>query len=265
MTFWKKRFGAMAMFITVFTVAASTFCVAGPADTLSSTPQKLLIFQTPDSTVLLGTGAAPQSVEPSYLNAWGIDILVSNDGFGLGTFYRREFNQDLYGFATFSISEAKDDREVEFIDFLGNTFVPGKLNRFLVMPLIVGVQRRMFREEILDTFRPYINAGVGPTLIFASPYTEIEEVSSGLVFRQVEFFESLGKGKPYYTLGGFVGFGANFGGDQSNLFGVNFRYYLTYLFGDGIPSLYDSSTGKTAQKKTSFGGFFITINVGMVY
>ncbi|MDH4069189.1 MAG: hypothetical protein OEV30_02080, partial [Ignavibacteria bacterium] len=173
--------------------------------------------------------------------------------------------QDMYGMVTLSISEAKDEREVEFHDFFGNSFIPGKLNRFLVMPLTFGIQRRLFREDIVDTFRPYVNAGVGPALIYSAPFTEITQVSSGFLFRQVEFFESLGRGKAHYTVGGYIGVGANFGSDRSNLFGVNFRYYFTYLFGEGIPSLYDSETGLPAKNQTSFGGFFITLNVGMVY
>jgi hypothetical protein len=221
-----------------------------------------LVFASPDSA----GETREEEPDQSHLNAWGLDVLISNDGFGLGTFYTRVFTQDLYGFITLSISEAKDDREVEFTDFYGNSFVPGKLNRFLVVPLTFGVQRRLFREEIVETFRPYVNAGAGPALIYSAPFTEITELpSGGLTFKQVEFFESLGKGSANYTLSGYIGVGANFGADRSNLFGVNFRYYFTYLFGDGIPALYDTETGKPAKNQTSFGGFFITLNVGMVY
>ncbi len=241
--------------------------------TTSSSQTHLLSESLPADPMIANQGRADtletqglQDHPPLLLNAWGIDILVSNDGFGLGTFYRREFNEDLYGFASLSISEAKDDREVELIDFFGNTFVPGKLNRFLVIPLTFGLQRRFFREEILDTFRPYINGGVGPSMIVSAPFTNITALpAGGLLFEQIEFFESLGKAQAHYTLGGFVGFGANFGGDKSNLFGINFRYYFNYLFGDGLPSLYDTATGKPAQNKKSFGGFFITLNVGMLY
>ncbi len=200
------------------------------------------------------------------LNAWGLDILISNDGFGLGTFYRREFTQDLFGFASFSISESKDGREVERYDpYTQVSFVPGKLNRFLVMPLMFGVQHRLFREDIMDTFRPYINAGAGPSLIFVSPFTEITQTTTGIQIRQVDFFKSLGKGRPHYTASAFVGVGANFGSDKNNLFGVNFRYYFTYLFSDGLPSLYNERTGEVAGTKKDFGGFFITLNVGLSY
>jgi len=201
------------------------------------------------------------------LNAWGVDVLISDGGFGLGTFYRREFTEDLFGFITFSISESKDEREVERFDqYLGVSFVPGKLNRFLVLPLMFGVQHRLFREDIVDTFRPYVNAGAGPTMIFAAPFTEIVTNASGAPeFRQVEFFKSLGKGQPHYTGGAFIGVGANFGSEKSNVFGVNFRYYFNYLFGDGLPSLFNISDGTVAATKKSFGGFFITLNVGMAY
>lgn len=207
--------------------------------------------------------------EKPLLNVWGLDVLISEDGFGLGTFYQREFHPDWHGFATFSISESKDEREVERYDpFTQRTYVPDKLNRFLVMPLMVGIQHRLFREEIMETFRPYINAGVGPAMIFASPAAEVIFHSADFIeHRQVEFFRSLGRGKAHYTAGGFIGVGANFGSERSNLMGVNFRYYFTYLFGDGLPSLYSISNRQLliSGRKKSFGGFFITLNLGMAY
>lgn len=178
-------------------------------------------------------------------NALGLDILVSNSGFGLGVFYRRQYTDDLYGFGTFSISEAKDDREVEqFNPFTGETFVPGKVNRFLLVPLIFGVQNRLFREDIADNFRPYITAALGPTLVYSSPYDR-------------EFFSSLGHGQAHYTLGGYVGFGAFFGLEQSNLVGLSFRYYFVPL-----KNQLESLDGIF---KKQFGGFFITVNVGTMY
>jgi hypothetical protein len=194
---------------------------------------------------------------------WGLDILLSNNGFGLGAFYRREFTEDLSGFLTLSVSESKDEREVEQYDYFGNVFVPGKLSRFLVVPLMVGIQYRLFREDITDSFRPYVNAGAGPTLIYASPFAEIiPQQPSGFELRQVDFFKSLGKGQPHYTAGAFVGIGASFGSEKSNVVGVNLRYYFTYLFGDGLPSLYDIYTGEVVGTKKEFGGFFITFNIG---
>jgi hypothetical protein len=234
--------------------------------------------------VLLVAGPEVHSTEPAHrpvtpqeqdvrdtsqptLNLWGMDILLSNDGLGLGTFYRRQFSDDLYGFVALSISEAKDTREVERFDpFTGLSFTPGKLSRFMVIPLMVGVQRRLFREDIIDTFRPYVNAGVGPAMIYAMPFAEVVDLGGGLQgTREVEFFKSIGRGHPYYTLSSFVGFGAHFGSERSSVFGVNLRYYFTHLFSEGIPSLFNPSTGAVSSTKKDFGGFFITLNFGMAY
>jgi hypothetical protein len=217
-------------------------------------------------TTLIDSGSVNE--QQAFRNAWGLDILVSNDGFGLGTFYRREFTEDLSGFATFSISESKDEREFEqYNPYSYQSFIPGKLQRFLVMPLMFGIQHRLFREDITDNFRPFVNAGAGPALILSAPFTEFTTSSTGTVqSTQVEFFKSLGKAQAHYTAGAFVGIGANFGSERANVFGVNFRYYFTYLLGDGLPSLYKERTaGDVLAKKRDFGGFFITLNVGMAY
>ena len=237
------------------------------ASQTSPNPIRSIVFNSPlaadTSTILLESG----SEELSYRNAWGLDVLVSNDGFGLGTFYRRVFTEDLYGFASFSISESKDEREVEQYNYWsGQSFTPGKLQRFLVMPLMFGVQQRLFREEIADNFRPFVNIGAGPALILSAPFTEFRTVGGLIQTQQVEFFKSLGKARAHYTAGGFIGVGANFGTEKANVLGVNFRYYFTYIFGDGLPSLYREQTaGEVLAKKKDFGGFFITLNVGMAY
>jgi hypothetical protein len=218
----------------------------------------------PDSS--LKTVASADNEPGPLRNAWGIDILISNGGFGMGAFYRREFSDEWFGFTSLSVSESKDDREVEQFDYwTGQQYVPGKLNRFLVIPLMFGVQHRLFKEEITDNFRPYVNAGAGPTMIYVAPFTRVTIQNGTPQYEQVEYFNAIGKGSPHYTMGGFIGFGANFGIDKTNLFGVNFRYYFTYVLGDGLPSLYNMSTGVASGTKKDFGGFFITLNVGVTY
>ncbi len=204
--------------------------------------------------------------QQAYHNVWGLDILISNDGFGLGTFYRRLFTPDLSGFISLSVSESKDEREVEQFDpYYQVSYVPGKLNRFMVLPLTLGVQYRLFREDIVDTFRPYVNAGAGPAMIYQMPFVEFTEGPAGLQPEQVDFFKSIGRGHPNYTFTAFIGVGANFGSEGSNVFGVNFRYYFTNLYSGGLPSLYNLNTYGVAGTKSDFGGFFITLNVGMGY
>lgn len=188
----------------------------------------------------------PLQTEYSKRNAMGADILVSTNGFGLGTFFRHEYSPDFAGFIDFSVSESKDDQEFEsYNPYTGQTFVVGKINRFLVMPLYVGVQYRLFSEDIVDNFRPYVNGAVGPTIVYVFPYNE-------------EYFTALGKGQPKYTVGGYLGFGAFFGSERSSLFGLNVRYYFVPYTG-GLPSMYH---GSDIASKTDFGGLFISFSIG---
>ena len=56
----------------------------------------------------------PAKIFPN--NSLGLDIMFSEGGIGMGFFYRRQLNQKLTVFTDFSISEAKDEQEFEFID-----------------------------------------------------------------------------------------------------------------------------------------------------
>ena len=197
-------------------------------------------------------------------NSWGLDIMASNGGFGAGLFYRRELSPDLSWFTTLSIAEAKDDREMERIDpWTGMTYTPGKLSRFLVIPLVGGIQYRLFREEIVETFRPFVNAAVGPTIVYAMPYQTLTRADDGYInVEQVDFFKAIGMGQAHHTVGGYVGFGANFGPERGSVFSVNFRYYLVYLLSGALPSTYNLYTGEIAGTKKEFGGVAITISFG---
>ena len=232
-----------ALLVLAFSVAAAQESVGTSAAHSPSRSDSNIVFESPNKNLV--TAVRPSSM----LDAWGLDILISNNGFGLGGFYRRQYTNELFGTLTFAISDAKDDNEVEYVTYYGQTIVPGKINRFLLIPLHVGLQYRLFADDILDNFRPYINAAVGPTLVFASPYDR-------------EFFNSLGYGQAHYTLGGYVGLGAFFGSDKESLSGINIRYYFV-PFGKGIDSMVGGDGG--IERKKDFGGFFITLNFGYVF
>lgn len=179
-------------------------------------------------------------------NTLGLDIMFSEGGFGLGGFYRRQFSEKITAFADVSFSEAKDEREIEYYDYYTNqTYTIGKKNRVFLIPVNFGIQYRLFEDVIYDNLRPYLNAGVGPTLVLTTPYSE-------------EFFNAFGFAKPKAAAGGYFGFGANFGIDKSSLVGINIRYYIIQFFDQGVESL----NGKFNK---TLGGFFLTINLGMMY
>lgn len=206
------------------------------------------------SLFLLSTISAQQigkmAPEPEPMNfppnAWGVDLMISEAGFGLGTFLRQSFSTELTGFIDFSFSETKDNREVEYIDYYGQTYSIGKVNRVFLLPLYVGLQQRLFSHTLTDNLRPYINAAVGPTAIVSTPYAK-------------EFFSAFGDAVTKVGLGGYIGFGANFGLSKSNLVGINVRYYYVQILdGNKVESL-------RGKFKDHFNSIYITINIGMMY
>lgn len=237
----RRGLGAAVIIAAVF--VAGECPAAGFGTSFLNTPDSNIVFTSPNKNI----STAPKVV--SLLDAWGVDILISNNGFGLGGFLRHQYAEDTFGTMTLGFSEAKDDNEVEYVTYYGQTVIPGKINRFILVPLHFGVEYRLFAEDILDNFRPYINAAVGPTLVFSSPYDR-------------EFFNSLGYGQAHYTLGGYVGFGAFFGSDRESLSGINIRYYFEPIEG-GLDSMQNSDG--TIEKKKDFGGFFITLNFGSLF
>ena len=139
----------------------------------------------------------------------------------------------------------KDDKEIESYDYWGNPITYGKKNRIFLLPLNFGVQFRLFKDDISDNLRPYINFGIGPSMALTTPYEK-------------EFFSAFGKAQLKYAAGGYIGLGANFGLDKSSLLGFNLRYYIINFFDAGVESLYN-------RYNKSLGGFYLTINIGKMY
>ncbi|HLF20786.1 MAG TPA: hypothetical protein VI704_08340 [Bacteroidota bacterium] len=244
-----KQTKIVAVLFTIFSFSVLGFGQVPKTDTT-------IIFQPANPEILQKSDYKPM------LNAWGFDILISNNGFGAGIFYRREFSDDFAGFVNLAISDVKDDAEFERYDYLGNSIVPYKKNRLMLFPLVAGIQYRVFRDDIVDNFRPYFTAGIGPSMVFVAPYATKEVISGpgGFTltqYNQVEFFSSLKYGQAKYTLGGFIGLGAYFGMDKGSLSGINMRYYLA-PFSNGIEVMEGGYI-------KNFGGFYITLSFGSLY
>jgi len=201
------------------------------------------------------------STDSTLHKAGGLDFYATTSGFGFGGFYGKDFGSSVFGFVRLFIAEAKDESEVELFNYwTGQKFSPGKINRFLIAPLSLGLEYYPWLEDMADNFRPYFTFGLGPALVYSAPYTEWGDFYGEPVIQEkMDFFKSLGKGQAHYTLGGYVGFGAFFG-DARKLTGLSLRYYFIPIAG-GIPSLGDLETGQFI-KKTNFGDFSIVFTWG---
>jgi len=248
--------GRGAVFATVAGFLLSDIAVSQVKTPKDST----IIFQPVDANLVNQTSYTP------LLNAWGFDLLMSNNGFGAGFFLRHEYTDEIAGFLSLAISDVKDQNEVEYYDYYtGQSYVPNKLNRLIYIPLVAAIQYRLFKDDIVDNFRPFVTAGVGPSLIFVAPYatpqTLIDPISGEIYtqYNQIDFFSSLKYGQFRYTIGGYIGAGAYFGMDKGSLSGVNVRYYISpYPPGIQVMTV-------PAPKVKNFGGLYISLNFGTLY
>jgi hypothetical protein len=206
----------------------------------STSNDSLFIFQ-PARPLIDSSG-----LSSDYNSAWGFDVLFSNSGFGAGLFYQWSLSKRLSTMINLGITGARHSDEFPVWtpspdpEGFGDYVVPGKVNRLYALPLMVGLRYRVLDNLLVDNVRPYVNAGIGPTMVVALPY-------------QYEFFSSFGHARGYFTGGGFVGVGAEFGSGRPML-GVNVRYFYIPIH-PGIESIQD-------QPITDFGGLFLTLNVG---
>lgn len=179
--------------------------------------------------------------EKLYTNMF-FDLHFSEGGLGIGLTYNKEISPTISFFSDLMFSESKDAQEFEYYDYWGNVYVVGKKNRVFILPLSLGLRYRLFKDDILDNFRPFVQVSIGPAITVTTPY-------------KYEFFTSFKYAQAKYTLGGSVGLGAYFGYDRKNPIGLTVKYQFIHFFTEGIENL-------EGFKRKDLGGIFITLNFG---
>jgi hypothetical protein len=171
------------------------------------------------------------------ISNWGLNLTFSDNGFGVGATKFFNLSKDVSMFGSVTFSGAKDDREFDQTDIFGNSITPFKENRLFMAPVInLGMQFRLFSEDVSDNMRPFVNFGVAPAAIIYTPYNE-------------PFFPSFSKAKAKYTVGGFAGIGLDYLTSKTTALSFNVRYYYLNLFGEGIRSI-------STNEKKEFGGIY---------
>ncbi len=175
---------------------------------------------------------------------WGLNIIFSNNGYGLGFFFEQFFLNNLSAFVNLYISGARNTDEFEYYDpWTGETFIPNKVNRLYLLPLTFGINYFIFDKKLYKDFSPYVSLGIGPAFIIALPYER-------------EFFSSISYGKFYPRFSSFIGIGTNILTQGNSYFGVSARYYYIPFGGSGLESI-------RGLPIKNFGGFFLGLNFGI--
>lgn len=174
-----------------------------------------------------------------------LDILFSGSGLGFGTTISKQYSSRISGFASLGISGFRNKDEFE--DWVADTVlrqwvvkVPNKINRLYSIPISIGAKYKMVDEGVMENIFPFLNIGLGPSLVARIPYED-------------SFLSALPKVKFSFTLGGFVGIGTDIGTSSFSSTAINLRYYYIPI-NPGIESLLNDPI-------YDFGGFFITLNI----
>ncbi len=188
-----------------------------------------MIFQPSQPLIV-----SQQDLAREYPNSWGFSASFSDYGFGAGFFLGHSFNPDLTAMISLEAGSAEASQEVDFLEV-------NQVNRVFVIPMMFGLQYRVFRDGLSDNLRPYVAAGAGPVCAMATSYNE-------------DFFSAFGNAYSRIVPGGFIGVGANFGTDPKSNFGASLRYFIIPYPG--------SLESTTTESLTNFSGLFLSVIYG---
>ena len=194
----------------------------------------------------------PDTTAARYGSSGALVLVLSEYGLGAGGALRGRVADDWSLTAELSVGAGRDEREQSFGGGpLNEPVTPFKRNSVLLVPIQVGVERRLFRQTVEDNFRPFVAAAVGPTLAYQWPYfddldddgrrDEGEALTPGL--------KGLGDGQARVGIGGTVAVGAFFGRSRraapSVRFGIQGTYFPTEIDLLEITPLVDDPSRKT--------------------
>lgn len=191
----------------------------------------------------------------SVSSAYGLDITLTEAGFGFGGFYNEYISNNLLLFASLYITGARNTDEYEMWDMYNQRYqVLNKINRLFRFPLTFGLQYFVFQGKMSESLQPYISAGIGPTFIISTPYTVDRKPNAEIVGWFASFEEA-----DYYTkFGGFIGIGANIGSIANSILGVHIKYYYVPFGEKGLESV-------IGMPITNFGGVFLGLSFGTTF
>lgn len=175
--------------------------------------------------------------ESPYGSGAGLELILTNSGFGLGGYVNRSVSPTTSLVAEASLSPGKDEREFKFATYFRTT-IPNKANYFLILPVQVGVVQRLFARVIEDNFRPYLQFTAGPALGWEYPYFKdcdgngkLDEGTTvdACTERTYDALSALPRGHFRMGWGGMAALGAHFGRSTRVTQGVRVGYAFTYF------------------------------------
>lgn len=148
-----------------------------------------------------------QSGDDKILNFWSFNLQVSSDGFLLGGAYNRKVASYTHLAVSADMFWVKGKNEI--VDYWGRTL---NAENILIIPVVLTVKRRLFPEDMTNTFRPFISAGAGGVYGYY--------ISGDLKKSQLPSDHD----RSQYTLTALAGIGADFGKPGKTGYGMDIRF-----------------------------------------
>jgi hypothetical protein len=207
--------------------------------------------------------------ETAYGSGMGLEVILTNSGFGLGAYRKWAVSPTTSVMAELTLAPGKDEREFKFASFY-RTSVPNKANYLIMVPVTVGVLRRLFRDHIEDNFRPYLQVTTGPTFGWEYPYFrdcngngtfETDLKVGNCRERSYDAIGAIPRGHSTMGIGGNIALGAHFGSSKRIAQGVRLGYTFTYFFNE--VQLLEPGIENAAQR--FFGTPSISLTFGRLF
>lgn len=170
----------------------------------------------------------------------GVDLILTDFGFALGTQYRFLLSAQREATISFSIGTLRDVSEQTFTSYYSE-IIPNKFNRIISMPLMFGFKQRLLSNYIQDNFRVFFHSAVGTNFAFVYPYfgdmngngIRDSDYQNGNVDPVYDVLSGWDKG--FFKIGPSAEFMINidFGTDPKHFTTLRFGVVLHY-FADGI-------------------------------
>lgn len=186
----------------------------------------------------------PELLKKEQRNQFGVSFLYSDKGYGFSGGYYKPISKSSDLFLNLSITGVSDNREFEYYDYWGNSYIDGKVNRVFMIPLNIGIQHYIFKDEIENDFKPLIDFGVTPALVLTNPYDR-------------KYFNAFGYFNAAFALGGFAGVGIEFQQSKSLAFSLNLRYYYLPVISGSVTSIINNPMKDLGGMHLVFGVNFL--------
>lgn len=111
----------------------------------------LFLVYTPGSF-----GQVEEEALPIHTDEMGINFSLAMSGLGFGGFYRKAFGSYTYIGANLNFFIMRDDKEYEYYDpYFGTSLKANNVNRLFFIPFNLELKKRLFANDIEDSFRPH--------------------------------------------------------------------------------------------------------------